>query len=374
MEQKHKKIIISAGGTGGHIFPAISVANQLKEIDPNIKILFVGAKGKMEMEKVPAAGYDIVGLPVAGFQRRITYKNLSFFFKLLKSLRLAKKVVKQFKPDAVAGFGGFASGPTLRIAAKRKIPTIIQEQNSYAGVTNKLLAKRARKICVAYPGMERFFPAEKIIMTGNPVRQDIHDVEGKREQGLLYFELQGNMKIALVVGGSLGALTINESIAKNIDLIIDNKIQLIWQTGKAYFETAKALVNEKNTKLIKVVDFIARMDFAYAVSDVVISRAGASTVSELSIVKKPSILVPSPNVAEDHQTKNAMALIVKDAAMMVEDKTARESLVPSLIELIKDQFRMNVYIENVSKMAIKDSASIIANEILKLTEEKNNND
>jgi UDP-N-acetylglucosamine--N-acetylmuramyl-(pentapeptide) pyrophosphoryl-undecaprenol N-acetylglucosamine transferase len=369
-QQKHKKIIISAGGTGGHIFPAISVANQLKKIDPKIEILFVGAKKRMEMEKVPAAGYEIVGLPVAGFQRRITFKNVSFFFKLFKSLHLAKKIVRNFKPDVAAGFGGFASGPTLRIAAKKGIPTLIQEQNSYAGVTNKLLAKKAKKICVAYEGMERFFPAEKIIMTGNPVRQDIHDIANKKEKGLLYFELQGNMKIALVVGGSLGALTINESIAKNIDLLIENNIQLIWQTGKAYFEKAKALVHEKNTKLIKVVDFISRMDFAYAVSDVVISRAGASTVSELAIIKKPSILVPSPNVAEDHQTKNAMALIVNNAAMMVEDKEAREKLVPALIELIKDQFRMNVYTDNVAKMAIKDSAEQIAEQILKLIENK----
>jgi len=371
-QQKPLKIIISAGGTGGHIFPAISVANELKSIDENIEILFVGALGKMEMDKVPSAGYEIIGLPIAGFQRKNMFKNISFFFKLFKSINKAKKIVKKFNPDVVAGFGGFASGPTLRVASKRDIPTLIQEQNSYAGVTNKLLSKTVNKICVAYEGMERFFPKEKIIVTGNPVRQNVLELQGKKEKGLLYFELEGNKKIVLIVGGSLGARTINQSIEKDLELFIENKIQVIWQTGKTYFAQAKEAVSKYNSKSIKVVEFITRMDFAYALADIVISRAGASTVSELTLVKKPSILVPSPNVAEDHQTKNAMALIKNDAAMMVEDKEAPEVLVPKAIELLKDDYRMNVYIEKIAKMAVKNSANIIAKEILELKDLDNN--
>ena len=369
-EKKPLKVIISAGGPGGHIFPAISVANELKRLVPDVQILFVGALGRMEMEKVPAAGYEIIGLPVAGFQRRFTFKNVTFVFKLISSIRKAKRIVREFKPDVVAGFGGYASGPTLRVAAKKNIPTLIQEQNSYAGMTNKLLAKNALKICVAYDEMDRFFPKEKIIVTGNPVRQDIVSLDNKKEQGLMYFGLQANHKIILVVGGSLGARTINESITKNLDLLIKNNIQVIWQTGKTYFETAKSEVIKRNTRLIHVLDFVSRMDFAYAVSDIVISRAGASTVSELTLVRKPSILVPSPNVAEDHQTKNAMALIKINAAMMVEDKNAHTDLVRAAIDLLNDEFRMNVYKENVAKMAVKNSANLIANEIIKLVNNK----
>lgn len=364
--KNNKKIIISGGGTGGHIFPAISIANALKLKDPEIEILFVGAEGKMEMEKVPAAGYKIVGLPVRGFQRRLTFKNVSFFWKLLKSMSMAKRIIRNFKPDAVVGVGGFASGPVLRIASRRKIPCLIQEQNSYAGVTNKILGGKVNKICVAYENMERFFPAEKIIITGNPVRQDLMDGANKKPEAYMHFDLFGNKKTLLIVGGSLGARTINESIFHGLDKLVQNKIQVIWQTGKQFYDTARQEVVRFNTKEIKVYEFITRMDLAYSLADVVITRAGAITLSELSLIQKPAILVPSPNVAEDHQTKNAMALIKNDAAMMVEDKEARELLVDQAMDLIKDDFRLNVYKENIAKMGIKNSAGIIADEIFKL--------
>jgi UDP-N-acetylglucosamine--N-acetylmuramyl-(pentapeptide) pyrophosphoryl-undecaprenol N-acetylglucosamine transferase len=326
----------------------------------------------MEMEKVPAAGYEIIGLPVRGFQRRLSFQNITFFFKLMRSLMKAKKIIKSFHPDAVVGVGGFASGPVLRAATSLGIPTLIQEQNSYAGVTNKILAGKVNKICVAYEDMERFFPKEKIIFTGNPVRQDLTDLSGKKhDEALFHFGLKGNKKTLLVVGGSLGARTINRSFEAGLQKIIDKKIQLIWQTGKDYYETSRAAAEKTGSDDIKVHAFISRMDLAYSLADVVISRAGASTVSELCMIKKPAILVPSPNVAEDHQTKNAMALIKNDAAMMITDAEAPEVLVDESLKLLFDEFRINVYRENSGKMAVTNSAEKIANEIFTMIEQSN---
>ncbi len=371
-QQQNLRIIISGGGTGGHIFPAISIANALKQKDSSIEILFVGAEGKMEMEKVPAAGYEIIGLPVRGFQRRLSFQNISFFYKLMVSMMKAKKIIKSFKPHAVVGVGGFASGPVLKAATGLGIPTLIQEQNSYAGVTNKILAGKVNKICVAYDDMERFFPKEKIIFTGNPVRQDLSDLGGKKhEEALYHFGLKGNKKTLLVVGGSLGARTINRSIEAGLQKIVDQKIQLIWQTGKDYYEISKETADKIGSEDIKVHAFISRMDLAYSLADVVISRAGASTVSELCMIKKPAILVPSPNVAEDHQTKNAMALIKNDAAMMITDAEAPGVLVDEAIKLLFDEFRINVYRENSGKMAVTNSAEKIANEIFTMIEQSN---
>ncbi|MBN2669699.1 MAG: undecaprenyldiphospho-muramoylpentapeptide beta-N-acetylglucosaminyltransferase [Bacteroidales bacterium] len=361
------KFIISGGGTGGHIFPAVAIANAIKRKAPESDILFVGAEGKMEMEKVPAAGYKIEGLPVRGFKRKLALSNIDVMFRLFQSMNKAKRIIKQFNPDVVIGVGGFASGPLLKQAQKLGVPTLIQEQNSYAGVTNKLLAKNAQKICVAYEHMERFFPADKIIITGNPVRQDLlQDIELKRDEAYHYFGVQGNKKTLLILGGSLGALTINESIRAGLDRLVENRFQVIWQTGKNYFDTAAPLVDKYFEKGVVIKDFITRMDLAYSIADLVISRAGASTVSELGLIHKPVIFVPSPNVAEDHQTKNAMALIEKNAAMMIEDKKAREELIDASIELMNDKFRMNIYQQNIASMGIKNSADTIANEVFKL--------
>ncbi len=369
MEMTHsKRIIVSGGGTGGHIFPAISIANAIKEADPEAEILFVGAEGKMEMEKVPNAGYKIIGLPVRGFKRKFVLSNFAVIYRLIVSMFKARKIIRDFKPDIAVGVGGFASGPILKAAVSKNIPTLIQEQNSYAGVTNKLLSKSADRICVAYDNMDRFFPKDKIIKTGNPVRQNILQQHGKKEDAVLYFDLEANKKTILVVGGSLGALTINESIANSLDKIIDNKFQLIWQTGKSYYQTAKNITDKLDNKSIKAVEFIYIMELAYSIADIVISRAGASTVSELSLIKKPAILVPSPNVAEDHQTKNAMALIEKDAAMMITDAEAREKLVDEAINLANDDFRLDVYKTNIAKMGVKNSANIIKDEIFKIIE------
>lgn len=366
MKQRNKNIIISGGGTGGHVFPAISIANAIKEMEPETRILFVGALGKIEMEKVPAAGYEIIGLPVAGLQRKLTLKNISFIYKLISSLRKSRKIIKNFKPDAVVGVGGYASGPLLRIANQKGIPTLIQEQNSYAGITNKLLAKKAAKICVAYTGMEKYFPKEKIILTGNPVRQDLLEKIGNKSEALKHFDLDENKKTILVIGGSLGARTINQSMIKDIDKVGNSNFQLIWQTGKYYYEDAKKTVDESGFKNIKVLDFIKRMDFAYAAADVIISRAGAGTISELELVGKPVILVPSPNVAEDHQTKNAMALVNKKAARMVKDVEAKEKLITEVLNLINDENKIKSLSENIKGMALRDSAKIIAKEVLKL--------
>ena len=303
------KFIVSGGGTGGHIFPAIAIANALKKRVPDAEFLFVGAKGRMEMEKVPAAGYTIEGLWISGLQRKVTWSNFAFPFKVISSLMKAKRILKKFHPDAAIGTGGYASGPMLRVAANAGVPTIIQEQNSFPGITNRVLSKKADLICVAYEGMEKYFPKEKIVFTGNPVRQDILNLEGKRPRGQEMFGLDPNKTTVLVIGGSLGARTLNESIAAGLSLLAEKNIQIIWQTGKAFFETAKSEAAKFSGRNFFVRDFITQMDYAYAAADVVVSRAGASSVSELTIVRKPSILVPSPNVAEDHQTKNAMALV-----------------------------------------------------------------
>jgi UDP-N-acetylglucosamine--N-acetylmuramyl-(pentapeptide) pyrophosphoryl-undecaprenol N-acetylglucosamine transferase len=367
---KPLKIIISGGGTGGHIFPAIAIANAIKALRPDAEFLFVGAQGKMEMEKVPAAGYKIEGLWISGFQRKLTVSNLMFPLKVISSLIKAKQLLKNFKPDAVIGTGGFASGPMLQVATNNGVVTVIQEQNSYPGITNKILSKKVNKICVAYPNMEKYFPKEKIITTGNPIRQDIQELEGKRERGLKTFGLDLHKKTILVIGGSLGARTINESILSCLETLEKNNIQLVWQTGKAYYETAKQAVSEYEQKGIKAFDFIQKMDEAYAVADIVISRAGASSISELCVVKKPCILIPSPNVAEDHQTKNAMALVSKDAAVLVKDSEAREKLCGELLSLINNQARCITLSNNIEQLAFKDSATVIATEILRLIENK----
>ncbi len=355
------KVIISGGGTGGHIFPAIAIANELKKQNPAIEILFVGAIGKMEMEKVPAAGYKIEGLWISGLQRRLTLENLSFPFKVISSLLKARKILRQFKPDVVIGVGGFASGPMLRAAAGKGIPTLVQEQNSYPGITNKILSKKVNKICVAYEGMERWFPKNKIVLTGNPVREEIVRLEGKRERGLEFFGLKDGSPVLLIIGGSLGARTINESIEKNIDLLNSKNIQVIWQTGKTYFEQAKASASRYDG--FKVYDFIAKMDLAYAVSDVVVSRAGAISVSELCLVKKPAILIPSPNVAEDHQTKNAMALVNHHAAILVKDVEARENLGKAIIDLMESEELQNKLKSSIANLGFNNSTEAIVSVI-----------
>jgi UDP-N-acetylglucosamine--N-acetylmuramyl-(pentapeptide) pyrophosphoryl-undecaprenol N-acetylglucosamine transferase len=360
-----KNIIISGGGTGGHIFPAISIANALKLIDPGCNILFVGALGKIEMEKVPAAGYKIIGLPVAGFQRKITLRNFNVIIKLIKSLKISKKIIKEFNPDVVVGVGGYASGPVLFMANRKGIPTLIQEQNSYAGVTNKLLAKKSRRICVAYEGMDKYFPKEKIMLTGNPVRQDLLNKMNSRDEALSYFGLQ-NKPTILVIGGSLGARTINQSIIAGLDKIGSSEIQLLWQTGKYYHADALEANNIKGYANIKVHDFITRMDLAYACADIIISRAGAGTISELCLVGKPVILVPSPNVAEDHQTKNAQALANRNAAIMIKDSEAQQLLVDESLKLIDDLGKKSELVKNISHMALYDSAKTIAEEVIKL--------
>ena len=364
--QKHKKVIISGGGTGGHIFPAISIANALRKMDPDIDILFVGAEGRMEMEKIPAAGYRIIGLPVAGLYRSLTLKNIKVLIKLFKSLRIAKKVIKEFNPHVVVGVGGYASGPVLRQAGRMGIPTLIQEQNSYAGVTNKLLAKKASAICVAYDGMDKYFPAGKIIKTGNPVRQNFDKLKGLTDEAFSFFNLKKEFPVVLVLGGSLGAGSINNSLSENINKLKDSDCQWLWQTGKYYFENVKALVSVSFCENISVHGFINRMDYAYAAADVILSRAGAGTISELCLVGKPVILIPSPNVAEDHQTKNARALSDKDAAVLIHDDQAIKSLVDEVIKLISDKKKRNRLSENILRMADKDADIRIAEEVLKL--------
>jgi UDP-N-acetylglucosamine--N-acetylmuramyl-(pentapeptide) pyrophosphoryl-undecaprenol N-acetylglucosamine transferase len=365
--QKHKRIIISGGGTGGHIFPAVSISNALRRIDPSVEILFVGAEGRMEMEKVPAAGYKIFGLPVAGFYRKLTLKNIGVIVKLLKSLAIAKKIIKDFEPDVVVGVGGYASGPILRQAGKQGIPTLIQEQNSYAGVTNKLLAKKASAICVAYDGMEKYFPANKIIKTGNPVRMNYDSIRNLRDEALEYFKLKKTRPVVLILGGSLGAGTINTSLSQNIKKLVDSDCQWLWQTGKNYYENVNTLVSLVFSENISVHGFIDRMDYAYAAADIIVSRAGAGTISELCLVGKPVILIPSPNVAEDHQTKNAKALSDKGAAVFIADKQAVTMLVDEALKLVTDEKRKLILSENILKMADRDSDIRIAEEVIKLT-------
>jgi UDP-N-acetylglucosamine--N-acetylmuramyl-(pentapeptide) pyrophosphoryl-undecaprenol N-acetylglucosamine transferase len=377
--EKELRVIISGGGTGGHIFPAISIANAVKVLRPNASILFVGALGRMEMQRVPAAGYEIKGLPICGFDRKNLLKNVKVLFKIWKSQRMAKKIIKDFQPQVAVGVGGYASGPTLNKAAAMGIPCLIQEQNSYAGVTNKLLAKKAEKICVAYDGMERFFPAEKIIMTGNPVRQALLDTTLSREEALKSLGLDPTKKTILLVGGSLGARTINESVLQHLDLIKSTDVQFIWQTGKYYSaeiaERLQAGESYSGTRLkgedlpnLKVTDFITDMGAAYKAADLVISRAGASSISEFCLIGKPVILVPSPNVAEDHQTKNALALSTRDAAIYVKDADAPGCLLDLAIRTVNDEAKLKSLSQNVLKLALPDSAEIIAKEVIKLAE------
>ena len=366
MQQRKIKVIISGGGTGGHIFPAIAIANALKALNNENEILFVGANGRMEMEKVPAAGYKIEGLNISGLQRKLSFKNLLFPFKVVASVMKAKGIIKNFKPDVAIGVGGYASGPLLYAAAGMKVPTLIQEQNSFPGITNKILSKRVNRICVAYEGMEKFFPKGKIMLTGNPVRQDILQLEGKREEGQKHFGLTTGKTTVLVIGGSLGARTINESIIESLGFFTVSKLQLIWQTGKSFFEQAKEAAKNSGNENIKVFDFIGKMDYAYAAADIVISRAGASSVSELCLVKKPAILIPSPNVSEDHQTKNAMALVNKQAALLVKDAEARKKLTEVLDRLLKNEAHQKSLSKNIGKMAIKNSAEVIAKEVYNL--------
>ncbi len=360
------KIIISGGGTGGHIFPAVAIANALKSISPNCEILFVGAEGRMEMEKVPAAGYKIVGLNISGIQRGSILKNLGLPFKVISSVRKAMKLISDFKPDAVVGVGGYASGPLLYAASMKGIPYLIQEQNSYAGITNKLLGKKAAKICVAFDGMEQFFPAEKILKTGNPVRTNIVDIEGKHHAGAELLKLDPLKKIILVTGGSLGAGTLNKSIEKHLSEIIAQDVQVIWQTGKFYYKGILERLGANYHPNIVVLEFLNKMDLAYAAADVIISRAGAGTIAELCLIEKPVILVPSPNVAEDHQTKNAMALVKNDAAILINDRSAEDTLVAEALKLLKDKERCKKLSENIGKMALQDADIVIAEEVLKL--------
>jgi UDP-N-acetylglucosamine--N-acetylmuramyl-(pentapeptide) pyrophosphoryl-undecaprenol N-acetylglucosamine transferase len=365
-QKRKKKILISGGGTGGHIYPAIAIANELKKRDENTDILFVGAKDRMEIEKVPEAGYKILGLPVNGLSRKLTIKNLVVLFKLIISLIKARKILKEYNPDLVIGVGGYASGPVLRIAAKKGIPTLIQEQNSHAGITNRILGKRARTICVAYKGMEKYFPKDKIVITGNPVREYVSEIKLKTKKALKYFNLTGDKKVLLIMGGSLGAQTINESITANLDLIAKTNIDVIWQTGKHYFNDILENIKRSKIKNIKILDFINRMDYAYSVADVIVARAGGSTISELCLAGKPIILVPSPNVAEDHQTKNAMALVKNDAALMIKDSDAKKELIPEAIKLINNSNLINTLSRNLKKMGIENSAERIVDEIYKL--------
>lgn len=367
------RIIISGGGTGGHIFPAVSIANALKELCPSAEILFVGAEGRMEMQKVPASGYKIIGLPVRGLLRPLWKPgNIKVLWDFLRSKRIIKKTLHEFKPQAAVGVGGYASAATLNAAFELGIPCLIQEQNSFAGLTNKSLARKAEKICVAYEGMERFFPKEKILITGNPVRQSLLCPQASRDEAAKAFGFNTKAPIVLIIGGSLGARTINQSILGGLKDIAGSGIQFIWQTGSYYSESIKQSLAEKGTpENLHVTDFISRMDLAYHAADLVISRAGASSISELCLLGKPSILVPSPNVAEDHQTHNAMALVKKEAALMVRDNEAEKELLPLAMSLVKDCARLERLGLNAYKMAYKDSARVIAEEVLKLCHPEN---
>lgn len=360
------KYLISGGGTGGHIFPAISIANALKQIDPHCEVLFIGAEGHMEMERVPAAGYNIEGLKVEGLDRQHLLRNFKVICNLLSSLPKARRIIKNFKPDVAVGVGGYASAAALLVAKSMNIPIVLQEQNGFAGVANKLLAKKAEKICVAYSGMERFFPADKIILTGNPIRQNLFNPELDKNEAYAAFGFKNNIPTLLVMGGSLGAMTINNGMIKGLKQFAQAGVQVIWQTGKRYFADAKKAFDNNPCSNVLVTDFISRMDYAYAIADVVVARAGASTISELTFLGKPSILIPSPNVAEDHQTHNAMALANQDAAICLPDKEAEEKLALLAIDLLLDDERKSSIAENSKKMAQNDSALRIANEIVKL--------
>jgi UDP-N-acetylglucosamine--N-acetylmuramyl-(pentapeptide) pyrophosphoryl-undecaprenol N-acetylglucosamine transferase len=367
---KKMKVIVSGGGTGGHIFPAVSIANELRDRFPETEILFVGALGKMEMERVPAAGYQIVGLPVMGFPRKPSFKMITFFKMLYQSMRLANKIIADFKPDVAIGVGGFASGPVLKAAVKKRVPAVLQEQNSYAGVTNKLLASKVNKICVAYPHMERYFPAEKIILTGNPIRKNLIDVIVNKEEAQNYFRLDGKKPVVLIVGGSLGARTLNESVMANLELIRTSEAHIIWQTGGYYYKEMLERLGSNCPENLQPMEFVSRMDLAYAVADVVISRAGAGTISELCLLSKPSVLVPSPNVAEDHQTKNAMALVENQAALLIKDADSKRDLLTETFKLLDDKPRLKSLSENIQKLGRPNAAKDIVDVILEVVERR----
>lgn len=373
MKYKKLKVIISGGGTGGHIFPALSIANKLKELNPETEILFVGAEGRMEMSKVPAAGYRIIGLKTAGIQRKLSLKNilenLKLPFKLIGSIRKAGKIIDDFHPDAVVGVGGYASAPLLRAATKRKIPSLIQEQNSFAGVTNRLLGKKAGRICVAYDGMERFFPADKICISGNPIRSEIHPyTEEDRKEGIAFYNLNERKKHILIIGGSLGSGTLNKSMKKWISdgCPGGENVEVLWQCGKYYKAGIDEFMQERDLPHIHYSDFISRMDLAYATADIVISRSGASSISEICAAAKAVIFVPSPNVSEDHQTHNAMALVSKDAAVMVKDSDAEKDLLPTALKLINNPEELSEMAQNAGRMAKPDASMIIVDELYKL--------
>jgi UDP-N-acetylglucosamine--N-acetylmuramyl-(pentapeptide) pyrophosphoryl-undecaprenol N-acetylglucosamine transferase len=363
---KLERVIISGGGTGGHIFPAIAIADEIKRKNPAVSILFVGAIGKMEMDKVPAAGYNIVGLPIVGFQRKLTLSNFILPFKLINSLLKAYLVIKRFKPQVVIGVGGYASGPTLKIATLLNIPTVIQEQNSFPGKTNKLLATKVTAICTAYNGLEQFFPKDKITLTGNPVRKEMVEIEGKKEEALAYYGLENTKKTVLIIGGSLGARTLNNALLKDLHFLQEKGIQVIWQTGKFYFEQITTACQAKDMNGIKVLQFIDRMDLAYAAADCIISRAGAISVSELCLIEKPIVLVPSPNVAEDHQTKNAMALVQENAAILVKDTAAIDELIPTVIALFENDTKQLELSNAIKAMGKPNATEDIVNVIEKL--------
>ena len=367
------RVIISGGGTGGHIFPAISIANAVKELRPDAQILFVGAEGRMEMQRVPNAGYEIVGLPVSGFDRKHLWKNINVLVRLMRSQWKARSIIKKFRPQVAVGVGGYASGPTLKVAGLMGIPTLIQEQNSYAGVTNKLLAKRAQKICVAYPDMERFFPAEKIVLTGNPVRQNLCSANISKQDALRNFHLQADKKTILLLGGSLGARTINTTMLAALpEIKAQTGVQFIWQTGKYYYEeVARAVKESGDAPNLYVTDFIGDMASAYAAADLVISRAGAGSISEFCLLRKPVILVPSPNVAEDHQTKNAMALVQRQAALCVKDCDAKDRLIKTALETVNNPQTLNELSNHIARLALPDSARQIAQEVIELAEAAN---
>ncbi len=366
-KSKSPRLIVSGGGTGGHIFPAIAIADAFKRRHPNAEILFVGAKGKMEMERVPQAGYPIEGLWISGFKRELSLDNLSFPFKLISSLCKAKKILKKFKPDMVVGVGGFASGPIMRKATRLNIPVVIQEQNSFPGVTNKIVAPKAAKICVAYENMDKWFPKDKIVLTGNPLRNNVVSTEGKHDEGARFFGMDPQKPIILLVGGSQGAMGINKGISAKLAMFKDVDYQMIWQTGKHYVEQAQKEVDELGLgERVKPVVFIDRMDLAYASADVVISRAGAMSISELSLVGKAVVFVPLPTAAEDHQTKNAMSLVQKDAAMIVKNDETPEKLIPTVFELLNDKKKINKMQENIAKFARPNAAEDIVNELDKI--------
>jgi UDP-N-acetylglucosamine--N-acetylmuramyl-(pentapeptide) pyrophosphoryl-undecaprenol N-acetylglucosamine transferase len=364
------KVIISGGGTGGHIFPALAIAHALKKIHPETEILFVGAEGKMEMEKVPAAGYEIIGLPIAGIKRSLSIENLFFPVKLIKSLSKANSILKSFKPDIAIGVGGYASGPMLLAASMNGIPTLIQEQNSYPGITNKLLSKKATKICVAYEGMDKFFQSSKIMFTGNPVREDIKDLNNKKSIAAQYFQLSESIPTLLIVGGSQGARSINKAIYAGLEKLNDSGIQVLWQTGKSFFAEANEKIKQINSDSIKAFDFISKMDLAYSLCDLVVARAGASTVSELCIVKKPSILFPLPSAEEDHQTKNCLALVNRNAALLVKDQDAASKLIEETISLMNNLSTREDLANNIAPLARPDAADTIAKEIFSIINKK----